>query len=363
MWARPTGRGVQGARFRELYVERDTTLTIGNSRLHISLGIAQEVETSDRDTLGHLHGCSAEMRRVFKELAFAARSKQLSVLLLGETGTGKEIAARTLHDIGPRARAPFVVVDCASLSPTLIESQLFGHVKGAFTDAKTSKPGPFEQAHGGTVFLDEIGELPLAQQAKLLRVLQERELLRVGGTRKVSVDVKVVSATRQDLLEEMNAGRFREDLYFRLAGEEIVMPPLDARPEDIPLLVEVIAAELVAQDEGLARRSVPKDVVAQLMERSWPGNIRELRHCIHRFLVRGELAPQRTAARIRAAASHLAVDDLLSMSYTDAVREFEHRFLQCALERERGHHQRAAKRVGINRSTLYRVLQRGREAG
>ncbi len=352
------GSWIGGARFRNVDIERDTQITIGNSRLSIELDAVQEVATSPKARLGHLHGRSPAMRSVFKELAFAARSRGLSVLLRGETGTGKELAARTLHDIGPRARAPFVVVDCSALSPTLIESQLFGHVKGAFTDAKTGSAGPFERADGGTVFLDEIGELPLPQQSKLLRVIQEREVVRLGGSRKVKIDVKVIAATRRDLLEEMNAGRFREDLYFRLAGEEVFLPALRERREDIPVLAKAIAEELVEREGELACHQITDDVMQELSRRSWPGNIRELRHSVHRYLIRGELAANRTALRISTAASHLAVDDLLDMSFSVAVREFEQRFLRHALERERGHHQRAAKRVGINRSTLYRILRR-----
>jgi transcriptional regulator with PAS, ATPase and Fis domain len=350
------GSFIGGARFRELELERDTEIAIGNSLLKIELETERVLEASP--AIGRLRGRSPAMQHVLRELAHAARSKELSVLILGETGTGKEVLARTIHERGPRARAPFVVVDCAALAPTLIESQLFGHVRGAFTDAKAGSAGPFEAAHGGTVFLDEIGELPLPQQSKLLRVLQEREVVRVGAVKPVKVDVKVLAATRRDLAEEVNAGRFREDLYFRLAGEEITLPPLRERLEDLPDLVAAIVAEIVARDEALARREVPDDVLEALAARSWPGNVRELHHAVHRYLVRGELTPARSALRISAAASRLAVEDLLSLPYAEAVRRFEQRFAQHALEREDGQHAKAAKRLGIDRSTLYRILQR-----
>lgn len=352
------GSFVGGAQFRRVSVRERAEISLGHAVIAVEVGEQHDVEVSSRERLGRLFGCSGAMRRVFRDLAFAAKSRELSVLLLGETGTGKEVAARTLHEIGPRSRAPFVAVDCASLSPSLIEGQLFGHVKGAFTDAKAGVAGPFERADGGTVFLDEIGELPLPQQAKLLRVLQEREVTRVGSTQPVSIDIKVVAATRRDLFEEMNAGRFREDLYFRLAGEEIEMPPLRERPADIPLLVECIVDQLLELDDGLEAQEVPPDVIRELQSRPWPGNVRELRHCLHRYLLRGELAPPRTSHRIRVAASRLAVADLLELPYADAVREFEERFVQQALEQEDGHQARAAKRLGVNRSTLYRILQR-----
>jgi DNA-binding NtrC family response regulator len=351
------GSWVAGARFRELQIERDTEIAIGNSLLRVELDTERRIEGVPH-ALGRLCGRSAAMQHVMAELTHAARSKHWSVLILGETGTGKEVVARTLHELSPRARAPFVVIDCAALTPSLIESQLFGHVKGAFTDAKTGQPGPFEVAHGGTVFLDEIGELPLPQQAKLLRVLQEREVTRVGAVSPTKIDVKVLAATRRDLLEEINAGRFREDLYYRLAGEEIVLPPLRERREDIPLLVEAIAEEILAREDELPRRPLSQELLAELATRSWPGNVRELHHAVYRYLVRGELGPARTAARISAAASRLAVEDLLDLSYADAVREFEQRFAQHALDREGGQHVRAAKRLGIDRSTLYRILQR-----
>jgi DNA-binding NtrC family response regulator len=351
------GSWIAGARFREIEIERDTEIAIGSSVLRVELDTDRTLEGAAH-SLGGLCGRSAAMQHVFRELAHAARSRELSVLILGETGTGKEVAARTIHELGPRARAPFVVVDCAALAPSLIESQLFGHVKGAFTDAKTSSAGPFEAAHGGTVFLDEVGELPLAQQSRLLRVIQEREVTRVGAVKSTKIDVKVLAATRRNLLEEINADRFREDLYYRLAGEEITLPPLRERLEDVPLLVDSIVREIASREEGLDRARVPDDVLEELGRRSWPGNVRELHHAVHRYLVRGELGAPRTAARISAAASRLAVDDLLDLTYADAVKEFEQRFVRSALERDGGQPTRTAKRLGIDRSTLYRILQR-----
>ncbi|MDC0681525.1 sigma 54-interacting transcriptional regulator [Sorangium atrum] len=350
------GSFVGGARFREIEVQRTTEIEVGQSTLRVELEADREIESSGRESFGGLTGRSGAMQHVMRELAFAARSKELSVLLRGETGTGKEVAARAVHEAGPRAKGPFVVVDCAGLSPTLIEGQLFGHVKGAFTDAKASTPGPFELADGGTVFLDEIGELPLPQQAKLLRVLQEREVTRVGATKPVKVNVKVLSATRRDLLEEVNAGRFREDLYYRIAGEEIVLPPLRDRLDDLPLLARAIVDEILAREGELATRGIPDEVVNGLRQRSFPGNVRELHHTIHRYLVRGELAPPRSLGQLASNAARL--EDLLEMRHADALRELEFRLARHALEREAGNYTRAAKRLGIDRSTLYRLLQR-----
>jgi PAS domain S-box-containing protein len=207
-----------------------------------------------------------------------------SVLILGETGVGKELIARTIHQESHRSAGPFVVVNCAALPPNLIESELFGHERGAFTGADRQRRGRFELAHGGTIFLDEIGELPLEMQPKLLRVLQENEVERVGGTQTIPVDVRPIAATNRDLKHDMETGRFREDLFYRVAVYPITVPPLRDRREDIPSLVEHFAKNF-AQRRGLSISEIPPEVIRRLVAYRWPGNVRELQNVIERAVL------------------------------------------------------------------------------
>jgi chemotaxis protein methyltransferase CheR len=207
-----------------------------------------------------------------------------SVLVLGETGVGKELIARTIHNESSRANGPFVVVNCAALPPNLIESELFGHEKGAFTGADRQRRGRFELANGGTIFLDEVGELPLEMQPKLLRVLQEGEMERVGGTQTISIDVRVVAATNRDLRSDMEVGRFREDLFYRIAVYPITVPPLRDRQDDIPLLVRHFA-EHFSQRRGRHVDEIPGEVLRRLQSYHWPGNVRELQNVVERAVL------------------------------------------------------------------------------
>jgi transcriptional regulator with GAF, ATPase, and Fis domain len=228
-------------------------------------------------------GRSPALRKVLAQVAQVAPTGA-AVLLLGETGTGKELMARALHERSPRRRRPLVRVNCAALPPTLIESELFGHERGAFTGATSARPGRFELADGGTLFLDEIGELPVDMQPKLLRVLERGEFERVGGTRTLRVDVRIVAATNRDLSRAIAEGRFREDLYYRLAAFPIVLPPLRERREDIPLLVWALLERHQA-DLGRRIERVPRPVMDALVRYAWPGNVRELQHVIERALI------------------------------------------------------------------------------
>jgi transcriptional regulator with GAF, ATPase, and Fis domain len=203
------------------------------------------------------------------------------VILYGETGTGKELAARAIHDWSPRVDKPFIAINCAALAESLLESELFGHEKGAFTGALSQKPGRFELADGGTLFLDEVGEMSLSTQVKLLRVLQERQFTRVGGTRTVSCDVRLIAATNRDLQAEMDAGRFRADLFFRLNVFPVTLPPLRDRIEDLPALVQHFAQQL-APSLGISLPRVSPEAMARLARYPWPGNVRELRNVIER---------------------------------------------------------------------------------
>ncbi len=343
------------ARFEAVALEGPAEVRLGSSVLRIEPRDRGPVPTSPDPRFAGMFGRAPAMRRAFERLKSSARSRDLPVLLRGETGTGKELAARALHEAGPRAVAPFCVVNCAGLTPTLIESQLFGHEVGAFTGATKTKRSPFLLADGGTVFLDEVAEIPIALQSKLLRALQERRVQPVGASTEHPFDAKIVAATHRDLLEEINHGRFREDLYYRLAGDEIVLPPLRERPEDIPLLVDVFVDRILAADpDGITRDHVPQDVAAQLASRTWPGNVRELHNHVYRYLVHGELAPERRRA---SSSVRLDVDDLLELPLRDAVRAFERRVLRHALDGTDESVERTAARLGIDKSTLYRKLR------
>jgi transcriptional regulator with GAF, ATPase, and Fis domain len=348
-------------------------LTVGGTTLRLSIDSREaRVETSQRTRFGALVGASPAMRALFSELERLARST-LPVLLMGEPGVGKELAARSLHDEGPRRGEPFVVIDCSSLTPTLLESELFGHERGAFTGATASRESPFVTARAGTVFLDEIGELPLEAQSKLLRVLQEREVRSVGG-RARKIEARVVCATNRDLFREIERGRFREDLFHRLAGIEVEVPPLRDRLGDFDLLVERLVESLRREDPALTDTALPDEVRAQMRAMRWPGNVRELRHALHRyFVVRRierrvrpeERAPEATAVEGAAPpADALDLAELWSKPWHEARQQlldrFQARYLEEALARAGNNLSEAAREVGVDRSMFYRAVKPGR---
>jgi len=236
-------------------------------------------ETKERYSLDNVVGISSSMQQVFAEVHQSAPSRS-TILLRGESGTGKEVIARSIHYLSPRKNGPFIKVNCAALSETLLESELFGHEKGAFTGAQFERKGRFELAHGGTLFLDEIGEISLAFQAKLLRVLQEREFERVGGNRPIKVDVRLITATNRDLERAVATGEFRSDLYYRINVVSIFMPPLRERREDIPSLVDHFLAHYNSENER--ELDIAPEAMHILMNCYWPGNVRELENCIER---------------------------------------------------------------------------------
>jgi transcriptional regulator with GAF, ATPase, and Fis domain len=284
-----------------------------------------------------------------------------TVLFLGETGTGKDLLARALHDDSPRAGRPFVVVDCGAVAPSLIESELFGHERGAFTGAAGQRQGAFEAAAGGTVFLDEIGELPLDLQPKLLRVLEQREVRRVGGNKTISVDIRILAATRKDLDREVAANRFREDLYFRLAVVPVTVPPLRERRDDIPLLVDRF---LEALTRGAAP-SVPAETMAALGAHDWPGNVRELRNVLERalYLNPDRTAPLRLAALPSAPSSSTAAPPFdPALSYGEnrerAESAFERAYLEWLLRRAEGNVSEAARQAKMDRKYLHKLLKK-----
>src|SRR5687768_534421 len=290
-------------------------------------------------------GRSRVMREIFGLVERTAMT-DATVLIEGETGTGKDMIARTLHQLSPRSAAPFIVVDCGAVAGTLIESELFGHEKGAFTGAVAARQGAFELASGGTVFLDELGELSLDLQPKLLRVLEQRELRRVGGSKTLKVDLRVVAATRKDLRSEVEKGKFREDLYFRLNVVPITAPPLRERREDIPLLIAHFLPKLAAP--GQPPPILGDSTKAALMAHDWPGNVRELRNVIERALALGTdpsalVAPLGDTLRSSSAASHTGSEPAEfepGLSFRDTKEKwnevFERRYLTWLLRRAEG---------------------------
>jgi len=295
-----------------------------------------------------------EMRAALR-LATQVAVTDATVLILGESGTGKDLIARAIHEGSARRDGPFVKVDCTALPEGLLESELFGHEKGAFTDAAAEKPGRFELAHGGTLFLDEVGELPQSLQAKLLRVLQERAFERVGGTRTISVDVRILAATNRDLAKALKGGQFREDLYYRLNVVPILVPPLRRRPEDILPLAAHFLQRFGAR-YGKVVPGLSPEAAALLRRYSWPGNVRELEHAIERAVIlweRGEIRPEELAVDLMAVASDGLPDQELM-----TLEELEREYIRRVLRRVRGHKSQAARILGINRKTLLEKRKR-----
>jgi DNA-binding NtrC family response regulator len=282
----------------------------------------------------------------------------VQVLLLGESGTGKELIARALHDAGARAGRPFVTVDCAALSPTLFANELFGHEKGAFTGADRRHSGAFERANGGTVFLDEVGELPTDMQAALLGVLERRRVKRLGGVDEIPVDVRVVSATHRDILAEVNASTFRLDLFYRLAVVRIRVPALRERPDDVPMLVAHFLLE--AGFEGSIEDIFPPDALEALGRHSWPGNVRELRNAVLGTLALG--APPELLDLSPPSSEEHPFDALLGRPYREAKRTvtdgFERHYLRDLLDRNDGNVSKAAKDARMDRKYLTELLRR-----
>jgi two-component system nitrogen regulation response regulator NtrX len=300
-------------------------------------------------------GRSPALGKLLRDIEQAGPSPA-RVLIQGEHGTGKELVARALHASGPRQAMPFIAVNCSAIPEELIESELFGHERGAFTGATQARRGRFEEAHGGTLFLDEVGDLSLRAQTKLLRALQEGELSRVGGNRVIKVDVRVIAATNRDLAERTRSGEFREDLYFRLAVVPMTVPPLRERPEDIPLLVEHFAAQL-AKETGGKPRKFSAGAVELLQRHPFPGNVRELRNLVERLLIMtpgASIGPEQVRAVLPPMAS--AAGDGTRLS--EAVRDFERRQIEAALQAAGGSMTRAAARLGLERSHLYKKMKK-----
>ncbi len=370
------GTYVEGVRLmREGEVQPGAKVRVGRSVFRIeSIAGDEIVPLSEATSFGELVGGSLEMRHVYAILERIAPTNA-TLLIGGETGTGKDVAARSLHAASPRASGPFVPVDCGAIPESLFESELFGHMRGAFSGATGDRRGVFEEAHGGTIFLDEIGETPLPVQAKLLRAIETRSVRRVGGNNERPVDVRIVAATNRSLATCVNQGTFREDLYYRLAVVEVTLPPLRSRAEDIPRLARHFLARF-----GGDKTTMPESFVAMLMRRAWPGNVRELRNFIERSVSLGSIrekeydlglapaAPRAAAPAPPAAPSapgssptieslvpvHLPLKDA-RQAWTES---FEHVYVRTLLKKTNGNLTRAADLAGVNRRFMQRLLAR-----
>jgi len=370
------GTFVGPIRVKEVYLTPETQFRVGETELVFTpADEVIEITPSEKSELDSMVGHATTMREMFSIIERVAPT-DLTVLVTGETGTGKELASRALHNLSSRKKGLLRVFDCGAAPATLIEAELFGHEKGAFTGAIQAREGVFEQADGGTLFLDEIGELPLELQPKLLRVLEQREVRRVGSGRIRSVDVRVVAATNRNLREEVEAGRFREDLYYRLAVVELELPPLRHRLEDLPLLIAHLLTRASARCGGKRVEGVDDDVIALFQAYHWPGNVRELNNVLERAvpfsdtnivsldalpeaLRSAQAAPQ---PGVVAAKGLVAAASVTDMPFKDAkeqlIEAFERQYLVDLIERNGGNVSRAARAADMDRKSITRLLKK-----
>ncbi|MBI2892886.1 MAG: sigma 54-dependent Fis family transcriptional regulator [Deltaproteobacteria bacterium] len=343
------------------HLAQGAVLGLGKTQLRFEIGPDKlQIPLSDRDRFGVMVGQSVAMRAAFALLERAAAT-DATVLLEGETGTGKEAAAESIHREGSRRDGPFVVVDCGAIPPDLLESELFGHEKGAFTGAHGPREGAFEAATGGTIFLDEVGELGPKLQPKLLRALERREVKRVGSNRYVPVDVRVIAATNRTLRTEVNAQRFRSDLFYRLAVIEIRLPPLRERTEDLAGLARHILESLGAAARPEASALLEPDFLAELGRHSWPGNVRELRNYLERSLALHDPTPplpEPLSAEVGAGPIEVDPTQPLRSAREKWLGVFERRYLEALLAKNDGNVTAAARDAGVNRIHFYRLLWR-----
>jgi two-component system response regulator GlrR len=349
------GTRVDGVRVVEAYLNHGSVIDAGTGRLRFFWrGQRRIVPVATATSFEGLIGQSLSMRRTFATLAQAAASDS-TVMLRGETGTGKEESARAIHVRSRRGEKPFVVVDLAALAPTLAESELFGHERGAFTGAERRHVGAFERADGGTIFLDELGEVPLSVQPKLLRALESRRVQRVGGNEAIRFDARIVAGTHRDLRAEVNAGRFREDLYYRLAVIEIAIPPLRERIEDIPMIAARLLETMGATQDEIAEVVTPERL-ARWGQQLWPGNVRQLRNEIERLIVIGDASDALDAG----AEAEPRSEDPWSYAHARraALAAFERDYAQRLVAAHDHNVTRAARAAGMTRAYLHRLLQR-----
>jgi two-component system, NtrC family, response regulator GlrR len=362
------GTKLAGYRVDAAYLQSGALVAVGESTLRFE-ALSEEIREPlvDEDRYGRVLGQSTAMRRIFAALPRIAAADS-TVLIEGETGTGKGLLAESIHEQSGRASGPFVVIDCGSIPPTLIEAELFGHAKGAFTGAQSARAGAFESARGGTVLLDEIGELRLDMQPKLLRALEERQIRRIGTIEPVKLDVRVIATTNRELRQEVNRGNFRSDLFYRLNIVRIRVPALRERPDDIALL----ASHFYRQFAQGSDPNPPAELLDSLMRQAWPGNVRELRGAVERATlmidpslwhegVLGAAEPEEEGAAAAAGPQSLQPDDL-TLSFREAkeraVSRWERVYLQALVRANGGNLSRAARAARMDRSHLRELLQR-----
>jgi DNA-binding NtrC family response regulator len=322
-----------------------------------NVALRQQLDT--KFGLANIIGESAAMKEVFEKVQQVAPARAATVWILGESGTGKELIAKAIHQLSPRAKQPMVTVHCAALSPTLLESELFGHEKGSFTGAHERRIGRFEEANGGTLFLDEIGEIDAGTQVKLLRFLGERTFERVGSNRTLTSDVRVITATNKNLADMVRTGGFREDLYFRLKVVEIKLPPLRERRSDIPLLANAFLREF-ARENRKPIKGITPEAMEMLMSYPWPGNVRELRAAIEGAVVLGradKILPGDLPEEVRTGnAAGTGIGSPGVFLSAETVKDAEKQLIIRALKEAEGNRTLAAKRIGMSRRTLHRKL-------
>ena len=334
-----------------------TVLTLGGTEITVEADAGLvELPASTRTQFGPLIGASPLMREVFSQLERVAAS-DATVLVQGETGTGKEGVAAAIHEASARAKRSLIVIDCSAIPANLLESELFGHEAGAFTGATERRIGAFEQASGGTVFLDEIGELPAELQPKLLRVLEAREIRRLGSSAAIKCDLRVIAATHRDLHAEVNRGAFRADLFFRLAVVEIKLPALRDRSADIPILVPHLLRQIGASDDLIAELSSAKFLEA-IVGAPWPGNVRELRNHLERCVVFRERILPNTPEAPRPTSTSVPAELPYGVARQQAIDRFERDYVEALLARHEGSVTSAARTAGVNRVYLHRLVRR-----
>ena len=359
------GTQVNGVAIAEVFLYGGELVRIGDTTIAVRAETKVKAELTDATRFGRTMGSSPEMLRIYPICERLALS-DVPLIIEGETGTGKELLAEAIHEASPRARGPFIVFDCTTSPQGLVEARLFGHEKGAFTGAIGGRPGIFEEASGGTLLIDEIGDLDIALQAKLLRAVQSREVQRLGGTQWIRTDVRIIAATRRDLEREIQEGRFRDDLYYRLAVARIELPPLRRRRGDVPLLAAHFWRMLSQEAPEL-----PTDFLARLESYSWPGNVRELYNAVMHRVALGEHADLDALRRSERPAEPESPADIIAdvihrgLSFPRAkqrvMEEFEERFVDALLEKTGHNISQAAATAGIARRYFYTIrARRGR---
>ena len=355
------GTWVSDLRITEAYLTASTSFWVGRTEMHFEAAKPEKVDLPDIEQFGPLYGTSAPMRDLFRRLQKGSPT-ELTILVQGETGTGKELVAEAVHRASPRKDGPFVIVDCGAIAPTLAEATLFGHERGAFTGATSSRESPFVEANGGTIFLDELGELPLDVQPKLLRALAERRVKPVGSNTYKEFDARVIAATRRDLEASVNAGTFRSDLYFRLAQVRVYVPSLRQRLDDVPGLIKHVLVQL---GEKGAWRRVNRSTLDRLLRYDWPGNVRELRNAVAVSLALAEEGePLDIAAAVGLKASKpkgKIVEATAVRAYHDAKRDalnqFERAYFAQLVEATNGNVAEISRRTGLQRTHVRKYLR------